>query len=67
MLDEPAGQQGFCFTAEIAAGDHLAHRSAQLVIVARPILGFVVDHTLGDPREQCAGQLLQWIIGWETC
>jgi hypothetical protein len=58
MLDQPPGQQGFGIGAEIAAGDHLANSSAQLVIVTRPILGLVVNHTLGNPREQRAGQLL---------
>jgi hypothetical protein len=59
MLDELAGQQGFRVAAEIAAGDNLANRRAQFVIVARPIIGFVIDHTFGDPREQCPGQLFQ--------
>jgi hypothetical protein len=52
MHDQPPRQEGFRLAAQSASGDDPAHYGAQLVVIAGPIVGLMIDDSLGDTRKQ---------------
>jgi hypothetical protein len=52
MHDQPPRQERFRLAAQSALGDDPAHHSAQLVVIAGPIIGLMIDDSLGDTRKQ---------------
>jgi hypothetical protein len=52
MHDQPPRQEGFSVAAQRTLGGDPAHDSTQFVVIAGPIVGLMIEDSLGDTRKQ---------------